>query len=65
MALAFFNNKGLIYTNHVPRENPMNVRYIPEALGKFLKIFKQKRPEMVARTGGSTGTMLCCMLLPW
>jgi hypothetical protein len=64
MFLAFFHNKGLIYTNYVPRENTMIVKYIAEALGKFLKIFKQKRPEMVARTDGSTWTMLWCMPLP-
>jgi hypothetical protein len=54
MFLAFFQNKGLIYTNYVPRENTMIVKYVAEALGKFLKIIKQKRSEMVAGTGGST-----------
>jgi hypothetical protein len=27
----------------------VNANYIMEALGKFLKVFKQKRPEMAAR----------------
>jgi hypothetical protein len=44
MILALFDNKGLIYTNYVPQGNTMNAKYIMEALGKFLEIFKQKRP---------------------
>jgi hypothetical protein len=47
MVLAFFHSKGLIYMNYVPRETTVNANYIMEALGKFLKIFKQKRLEMV------------------
>jgi hypothetical protein len=43
MVLAFFDSKGLIYMNL------LNAIYIVEALGKFLKIFKQKRLEMAAR----------------
>ncbi len=43
MVLAFFDSKGLIYTNL------LYAIYIVEALGKFLKIFKQKRLEMAAR----------------
>jgi hypothetical protein len=27
----------------------VNTNYIMEALGKFLKVFRQKRPEMAAR----------------
>jgi hypothetical protein len=49
MVLAFFNHKGLIYTNYVPRGNTVNAKYIVDALGKFLKVFKQNRPEMAAR----------------
>jgi histone-lysine N-methyltransferase SETMAR len=48
MVLAFFDSKGLIYTNHVPRGTMVNSKYIVEALGKFLKVFNQKRPEMAA-----------------
>jgi hypothetical protein len=32
----------------MPRRTTVNANYIVEALGKFLKVFKQKRPEMVA-----------------
>ncbi len=48
MVLAFFDSKGLIYMNHMPRGTTVNAKYIGEALGKFLKVFKHKRPEMVA-----------------
>ncbi len=48
MVLAFFDSKGLIYTNYVPRETTVNAKYIVEALGNFMKIFKKKRPIMAA-----------------
>jgi histone-lysine N-methyltransferase SETMAR len=48
MVLAFFNSKGLIYTNYVPRGTMVNASYIVEALGTFMKILRKKRPEMVA-----------------
>ncbi len=35
MVLAFFNSKGLLYTNFVPRG--INFTYIIEALTRFLK----------------------------
>ncbi len=30
MVLAFFDNKGLIYTNYVPRRTKVNARYTVE-----------------------------------
>jgi hypothetical protein len=48
MILAFFDNKGLIYTNNVPRGTMVNASYIIEALGTFLKILRKKGLEMVA-----------------
>jgi hypothetical protein len=47
MMLAFFDNKGLIYTNYVPRGTTVNANCIVEALGNLMKIFK-KRPIMGA-----------------
>ena len=47
MVLVFFDTKGVIYTNYVPKGQTVNGEYIREALGKFVKIFKKKRPEMV------------------
>ena len=44
MVLCFFNSKGLIYTNYVPRGTTVNANYIVEALGRFMRIFKEKRP---------------------
>jgi hypothetical protein len=44
MVLAFFDSKGIIYTNYMPRATMVNANYIVEALGKFLKIFRKKRP---------------------
>ncbi len=49
MVLAFFNNKGLIYAKYVLRGTTVNARYIVEALGKFMKIFRKKRPVMATR----------------
>jgi hypothetical protein len=48
MVLAFFDSKGFIYTNYMPRGTTVNANYIVDASGKFLKIFKQKRLEMAA-----------------
>ena len=49
MVLAFFDKRGLIYTNYVPRGTMVNANYIMDALGKFLKIFKKKRPEVASQ----------------
>jgi histone-lysine N-methyltransferase SETMAR len=48
MVLVFFDLKGLIYMNYVPKGTTVNANYIVEALGKFLKVFRQKRPEIAA-----------------
>jgi histone-lysine N-methyltransferase SETMAR len=50
MVLAFFDSKGLIYTNFVPRGRTVNAAYIIEALARFLKALKEKRPTMTAGT---------------
>jgi hypothetical protein len=34
--------------NHVPKGSTVTASSIVEALGKFLKVFRQKRPEMAA-----------------
>jgi hypothetical protein len=65
MVLAFFDWKGLIYTNYVPRGTTVNANYIMEALGKFLKVFRQKRPEMAAGTSGFIGTPRLFTSPPW
>jgi histone-lysine N-methyltransferase SETMAR len=44
MVLVFFDAKGVIYTNYVPRGKTVNASYIKEALRRFLKVFKEKRP---------------------
>jgi alkyl sulfatase BDS1-like metallo-beta-lactamase superfamily hydrolase len=49
MVLAFFDSKGQIYTNYVPRGTTVNANYIVEALGTFVKILRKKRPQIVAR----------------
>jgi histone-lysine N-methyltransferase SETMAR len=46
MLLAFFDDKGMVYTNHVPRGATMNADYIISALKKFLKALRQKRPDL-------------------
>jgi hypothetical protein len=64
MVLAFFDSKGLIYTNYVPRGTTVNANYIVEALGTFMKNLRKKRPQMGPETGCSIGTMLRCTPLP-
>jgi len=46
MVMAFFDNKGLIYTHIVPRGSTINANYIVKVLGIFIKTFKKKRPIM-------------------
>ena len=48
MVLAFFDNKGPIYTNYVPRGTKVNAIYIQGAPGRYQKAFKRKRLEMAA-----------------
>jgi len=38
MVLAFFNAKGVIYTNYVPRGETVNADYIKKALARFLVV---------------------------
>jgi len=40
MVLSFSNCKGPIYMNYVPRGTMVNAKFILEALGRFMKIFK-------------------------
>jgi hypothetical protein len=49
MVLAYFNSKSLIYMNYRFQGATVNAKYIVEALGKFMKIFKQQQSEMAAR----------------
>ena len=43
MLLAYFDSKGVIYTDYVPRGKTVNSQYIIESLRRFLKIYKDKR----------------------
>ena len=49
MVLAFFDSKGLIFTNIVPRGSTVNARYIVKVLGIFMKNMRTKRPHMLTR----------------
>ncbi len=46
IVLVFFDSH---HTNYLPREPIMNANYIVDALNRFLKTFKQRRPAMVAK----------------
>jgi len=48
MVLAFFDAKGLIYTNIVPRGKTVNADYIVKTLQRFLEVFKKKRQNLAA-----------------
>ncbi len=49
MVLVFFDAKGVIYTNYVPKGETVNAKYIKKALARFLKVFKAKRPIMASQ----------------
>jgi hypothetical protein len=46
MVLAFFNSKGLIYTNHMPWGTAVNASCIMDALDWLIKFLKQKKLVM-------------------
>jgi len=46
MVLAFFDAKGIIYTNIVPRGEKVNADYMVKTLRRFLVVFKKKRPNL-------------------
>ncbi len=46
MALVFFDAKGVIYTNIVPKGAKVNADYIVKALRVFMRRFRLKRPEL-------------------
>ena len=46
MVLAFFDNKGMVYNNYVPRGVKVNGDYIINTLKRFLKALHQKRPDL-------------------
>ncbi len=50
MLMAFFDNEGMVYYNLVPQGTTVNGDYVIDVLGRFLKVFKQKRPEMAKKT---------------
>jgi hypothetical protein len=37
----FFNAKGVIYMNYVPKGKPVNAEYVEKALARFLVVFRQ------------------------
>ena len=52
MVRAFFDSKGLVHTNIVPKGTKVNEDNIVKALTTFRKQLKKKRPEMAAREWG-------------
>jgi hypothetical protein len=48
VVLAFFDNKGMVYTNHIPRSKTVNNSYIIKALHAFQKVLKEKIPVLCA-----------------
>jgi hypothetical protein len=46
MLLAFFDNKGLIYTHIIPRGSTVNAKYIVKVLDVFMRHFRKKRPVL-------------------
>jgi Transposase (partial DDE domain) len=48
MVLAFFDKKGMKNTHYAPRGKTVNTNYIIKALCTFLKVLKEKMPELCA-----------------
>jgi histone-lysine N-methyltransferase SETMAR len=49
MVMAFFDSRGLIYSDIIPRGAKINPIYIVKVQGIFLKKLRQKRLEKVSR----------------
>jgi hypothetical protein len=49
MVLVFFDAKGVIYTNLVPKGKTVSFSYILTVLARFLRVFKEKRPIMLSQ----------------
>jgi len=49
MVLVSFDDRGIIFTNFVPKGNTVNIAYIKEALASFLKVFCIKSPIMAVQ----------------
>jgi histone-lysine N-methyltransferase SETMAR len=64
MILAFFDNKGLVYSHIVARGGPINANYVLKVLWSFMKQLKKKRPAMVVH-GSSTVMMPLCIPRQW
>jgi hypothetical protein len=44
MVLVFFDVKGIIYMNYVPKGKTVNAEYVKNVLARLLKVFREKRP---------------------
>ena len=47
MVLAFLDNKGLAYTNTVPKGQTVNSNYIVKGLAQFMGRLRTKQPELM------------------
>jgi hypothetical protein len=56
MVLVFFDAKGVIYTNYVPKGETVNAEYIKKALARFLKVSRRRGRSCHPRTGSCAGT---------
>ena len=65
MVQAFFNTKGPIYTNMMPRFIIGNLTYIMKGLVTFLKNIYREATTDGPWGAVSTGTTLRCPMPPW
>ncbi len=47
MLLAFFDSKGLIYSQIIPRGSTVNTPYMAKVLDVLLRHLRKKRPVLV------------------
>ncbi len=46
---VFFNAKGVIYMNYVPKGKPVNAEYVKKSLARFLDVFRQTKMIMLSQ----------------
>ena len=46
MVVTFFDNHGVVYQHYLPMKTSVTAAVFQDVMGKFLRVFARKRPEM-------------------
>lgn len=49
MVISFFDCRGMVYQNYVSPGTKVNADYIVDIMGKFLRVLRRKRPDLIER----------------